>query len=504
MSSTPSLPKPERTLIGGSLEIPRMVSGLWQLAGGHDEHIDFAVAVKAMDSLISAGLSCFDMADHYGDAELLIGEHHTRSKLNIKAFTKWCPPENGITSFENAEKAIDLAMSRMSQRHIDLMQYHAWDYTDDTYIHNLNHLQRLQKQGKIEHIGVTNIDAAHLELLIDCGFTIATNQVSCSVIDRRAARGRLSSLCMQHGAKILAYGTLLGGYLSEKWLDQPEPQDLPALNWSLRKYLRFIHAAGGWIAYQGVLKALSTVAKEHNVTIAVVATKYVLDLPAIGAVIVGSRLSGESGKYTASNLAAFSFKLTEENLSLISKAQESLVDIPGDCGDEYRRAPYLTASGDLSHHLEKSEQDNKIAKAIREGRRIEFSSGSKWEPIAGYCRAVRTGNVIRVSGTTANSPIASIPVLGGASARSQTVAILDIIARTIQKLGGSLPNIVRTRIMIRHAEDCDEVSRAHGWVFEWVGIRPANTIVVSGLIGSEFLVEIEAEAELGFGKVLRI
>ncbi|CZR51659.1 related to hormone-sensitive lipase [Phialocephala subalpina] len=504
MSSKTPLPTPERTAIGGSLEIPRMVSGLWQLAGGHDDHVDFEVATEAMDSLISAGLGCFDMADHYGDAELIIGEHHKRSKLNINAFTKWCPAENGINSFKNAEKAVDLALSRMGQKEIDLMQYHAWDYTDDTYIHNLDHLQTLQKQGKIKHIGLTNTDAAHLELLIDSGFTIATNQVSCSVIDRRAVRGRLSSACTQHGVKILAYGTLLGGYLSEKWLGEPEPKDLEALNWSLRKYLRFIKAAGGWAAYQGVLEALSVVAKEHNTPIAAVATRYVLDLPAVGAVIVGSRLSKESDKYTASNLAAFGFKLTDENLALIAKAQESLVDIPGDCGDEYRRVPYLTATGDLSHHLEKSEQDIKIEKTVSEGTRIEFSSGSKWEPIAGYCRAVRIGNTIRVSGTTANSPIASTPALGGKSARSQTVAVLDIIAHAIKRLGGSLSDVVRTRIMIQNPEDCEEVSRAHGWAFECVGVRPANTLIVAGLIGSEYLVEIEVEAEIGSGKVLRI
>jgi len=67
-----------------------------------------------------------------------------------------------------------------------------------------------------------------------------------------------------------------------------------------------------------------------------------------------------------------------------------------------------------------------------------------------------------------------------------------------------LPDIVRTRIIVRNSEDCEEVSRAHGWAFKCVGIRPVNTLVVSGLIGPEFLVEIEAEAELGFKNVLRI
>jgi len=136
---------------------------------------------------------------------------------------------------------------------------------------------------------------------------------------------------------------------------------------------------------------------------------------------------------------------------------------------------------------------------VAQGKRIEYCSGSKWEPIAGYCRAVRTGNIIRVSGTTANSPIPSIPVIGGTSPRSQTVAALDIIEHALKSLGSSLRDVVRTRIMIRNEQDCEEVSRAHGLIFSCVGVKPASTLIIAGLIGDGFSVEIEAEAEVGTG-----
>ena len=109
-----------------------------------------------------------------------------------------------------------------------------------------------------------------------------------------------------------------------------------------------------------------------------------------------------------------------------------------------------------------------------------------------------------MSGTTANSPVSSIPVIGGNSARSQTVAALDIITNALQVLGGSLSSVVRTRIMVQKEEDCEEISRAHGWAFNCVGIRPTNTLIVSGLIGPHFLVEIEAEAEIGYRETLRL
>ncbi|KAK1963371.1 Aldo/keto reductase [Colletotrichum sublineola] len=498
MASTPP-PKVERTTIAGSIEIPRMLNGLWQLAGGHDRDIDVAAAAEAMGQLIDVGLDGFDMADHYGPAELVVGRHNrTSPRRPITAFTKWCPPESGDRSFATAEAAVDLALRRMGQERVALMQYHVWDYSDDTYLCNLAHLGALQRQGKIAQVGVTNVDAAHLELLLDSGYAIATNQVSCSVVDRRLVRGRMAGVCARHGVGVLAYGTLLGGFLSEKWIDAPEPTSEEGLNWSLRKYLRFIRAAGGWAAFQGVLKAVAAVAGKHGVPVATVATRWVLDIPVVKAVIVGARLSGESGKHTAGNLAAFGLSLDDEDRAAIAEAQEGLAEIPGDCGDEYRRAPFLTAAGDLSDHIKRGdERRRQVEEAVAGGRRVEYRTGSKWEPVAGYSRAVRVGSVIRVSGTTANAPAElgeRLAAVGGTSARSQTVAVLDTIERAIRRLGGSMADVVRTRVMIRREEDVVEVSEAHGWVFQCHGVRPANTLTTAGLIGDEMLVEIEAEA----------
>jgi aryl-alcohol dehydrogenase-like predicted oxidoreductase len=220
-------------------------------------------------------------------------------------------------------------------------------------------------------------------MLIDSGFTIATNQVSCSVIDRRVLRGGLNDVCLKNDVGLLCYGTLLGGFLSEEWVGQSEPKDINELNWSLQKYLRFIWAAGGWDTFQEVLQALATIGKKHSVPISAVTTRYVLDIPSVKAVIVGTRLSANSEIYISSNLKAFSFSLDEEDNVLITKAQEALQDLPGDCGDEYRRPPYLTVTGDLSHHLEEeTERSRQVREAVKQGQRVEYSSGSKWEPIA--------------------------------------------------------------------------------------------------------------------------
>lgn len=197
----------------------------------------------------------------------------------------------------------------------------------------------------------------------------------------------------ENGVGILAYGVLLGGFLSEKWLGQPEPKDPD--NWSLKKYKRFIDAAGtsfwyephltlgGWSAFQRVLKILAGTASKHSTSISAVAIRHVLDTPGVSAVIIGSRLNESSSQYIDSTLQAFSLSLDDDDRKHLAAAQEGLVDIPGDCGDEYRRPPFLTAKGDLGDHLsEDHDRLLRLEEAVKQGKRIEYSSGSKWEPLA--------------------------------------------------------------------------------------------------------------------------
>jgi aryl-alcohol dehydrogenase-like predicted oxidoreductase len=320
----------------------RIINGMWQVSGAHGR-IDSALAVRSMFEYLDAGFTTWDLSDHYGPAEDFIGEFRRQlaerlgedTSPSFQAFTKWVPQPGPMTR-QFVESNIDISLRRMGVETLDLLQFHWWDYNDARYIDALAHLAQLREEGKIRHLALTNFDTEHLQRITDQGIRVVSNQVQYSLIDRRPMI-KMERYCQEHDIKLLAYGTVCGGLLSERYLGQSAPSGAALNTASLHKYKQMIDAWAGWGLFQELLTTLEGISRKHGVSIANVAVRYILDRPAVAAAIVGARLGVSD--HQEDNARVFDFTLDQEDnerIETILGQSRDLYQLIGDCGDEYR------------------------------------------------------------------------------------------------------------------------------------------------------------------------
>lgn len=324
------------------MTICRIVNGMWQVAGGHGD-INREKAIQDMLRYHEQGFTTWDLADIYGPAENFIGEFRRRLlKLKgkdeldeVKAFTKWVPRPSAITrSMTNA--SIESSIRRMDVDYLDLLQLHWWDYNYPYYMDALKYLSELKDSGRIKHVGLTNFDTEHLQIISDAGVHIASNQVQYSIIDRRP-EVQMIPFCSKNNINLLTYGTICGGLLSERYLGKAEPSGIELDTLSLQKYKKMIDVWGGWDLFQRLLVVLDMIAKKHSVSIPNVATNYILSKPTVAGVIIGVRLGIVD--HINDNVNVFNFDLDDadcDSIDDICKKSNNLFENIGDCGDEYR------------------------------------------------------------------------------------------------------------------------------------------------------------------------
>ena len=293
--------------------ITRVIRGGWQLAGGHGP-VDRAEAVADMMAFAEAGILTFDCADIYTGVEELIGafrtawaDRHGQAALaGLHVHTKLVPDLARLATCDRAyvRGIVDTSLKRLRMERLDLVQFHWWDYAVPRYLDVLGWLKDLQAEGKIAQIGATNFDTPRVREILEAGIPLMSMQVQYSLLDRRPER-QLLPLALDRGLWLFCYGTVAGGFLGDRWLGAPEPQE-PLENRSLTKYKLIIDDFGGWDLFQALLRCLRGIADRHGVDIATVASAAMLDRPGVAAVIVGAR----NRAHLAGNVAVATLRLT--------------------------------------------------------------------------------------------------------------------------------------------------------------------------------------------------
>ena len=222
------------------------------------------------------------------------------------------------------EAIVDRSLRRLGMDRLDLVQFHWWDYAIPGYVEALTHLQSLQKAGKIREIGVTNFDVPRLTEIIEAGVDVVSNQVQYSVLDYRPEQGMVS-LCRRRDIALLCYGTVAGCLLSNQYAGAPEP-DEPYENRSLVKYKLIVDDFGGWDLFQELLTTLQEIARKHDVSIALVASRYILQKAAVGAVIIGAR----DARHLAETVRLFEFSLDSQDITAIAHVVQQATGPSGD------------------------------------------------------------------------------------------------------------------------------------------------------------------------------
>jgi aryl-alcohol dehydrogenase-like predicted oxidoreductase len=346
---SPERPCPRVELAPG-YSIAAVINGCWQLSSDHGGNdLRGAELMSRFSELVDAGFTTFDCADIYTGVEELIGrflkQHDAPDSLQVH--TKFVPDLGDLSSLDRSEveSIIHRSLRRLGKERLDLVQFHWWDYRIPGYIETLGVLESLRQSGKIRLLGLTNFDCRRVGEIVAAGIPVSSLQLQYSLLDRRPERG-MAKLCERHGITLLPYGVLGGGLLSDRYLGKA---GVGAENRSQVKYLLMVDEAGGWRDVQQLLSALHEVAAGHGCSMSAVAARWVMNRPAVKAIILGTG----RGSHVRENLELSGLELTDSDNEMIENALASLTNPAGDVF-ELERNPEGLHARNMKMHLSRA------------------------------------------------------------------------------------------------------------------------------------------------------
>jgi len=314
----------------------RVIQGLWQASDGHSNKSHCPETFfEQIEAYRVHGLSTLDFGDIYLGVEKRVGEYIDKLRQNgkneensVRLHTKYVPDKGILTEHnsKNVQAIVERSRQRLQVDEIDLVQFHWWDYSVPKYTEALSDLFELREQGQIRQVGITNFDTTRVQEFIREGLSPYSIQLQYSLLDRRPENGMLE-LCRTNGIKVFCYGTVAGGFLSEKYLNCPEPS-FPYENRSLIKYKLIIDEIGGWDTFQSLLRLLKAIANRYQCDISTIASAYILQNQGVEAVIIGVR----NNLHLDQHLKIRKDLLQQTEIDMI---RNFLANIPGPKGDVY-------------------------------------------------------------------------------------------------------------------------------------------------------------------------
>ena len=326
----------------GSLKVSRTIQGYWQLAGGHGRYKP-EDAVRNMREHYEAGITTLDTADIYGPSEKIVGmfmEEQLAKKTQPSPVpnTKFCC-FRFLSDIDRQEvKTRILAqIDRLKVPSLPLVQFFWSEYDVKRYVDVALMLTELKEKGLIQEIGATNFDLKRLQEFKKADVPIVAHQVQMSALDRRPVQSGMADWCAENDVKLIAFGTVGSGILSEKYLGQPAPTQQQQNTSSMRMYSATASRFGDWKLTQELLQTMNEIAKNvrssgrcDDANISNIAQRYVLDgTPAVGSVLVGVR----NTDHIKENVRTHSFTLTASEIAEIDSIVKKRRGPKGDVWD---------------------------------------------------------------------------------------------------------------------------------------------------------------------------
>ncbi|GKY99173.1 hypothetical protein MPSEU_000872700 [Mayamaea pseudoterrestris] len=330
---------PTVSLGKSKLQLSRSIQGYWQLAGGHGKYRE-SDALANMKAHYDAGFTSLDTADIYGPSERIVGNFVGMQQQPEKPVvcTKLCCFRflDDINRVEVRDR-ITKACERLQVKQLPLVALFWSNYDVKRYVDVGLYLAELQEEGLIGEIGATNFDLVRLQELHKAGVPLVSHQVQLSALDRRPVQSGMVDWCKEHDIKIISFGSVASGILSDASLNAPLPlTKQEQTTASLRLYSNTAERFGDWSLVQELLHVMNDIAQGVRIdgrceqaSISNVAQRYVLDTPGVAAIIIGVR----NLNHLEENVRTHSFTLKADELEAINQVVAKRKGPKGDVWD---------------------------------------------------------------------------------------------------------------------------------------------------------------------------